>query len=81
MTTVDFERWFQQQGRPAPAGESEPGLPSPAVLPDGLWEDERAPGKLFYRCRSCEKAIELDYPPEEFDQDMAYCGGSPRCLP
>lgn len=48
------------------------------LLPDGLWERD---GKLFYSCLSCEQTTELECDPEEFDPAVAYCGGSPRCLP
>lgn len=47
-------------------------------LPDGLWYRD---GKLVFECRSCERATEFDCGPNEFDYAMAYCGGSPRCLP
>lgn len=53
--------------------------PAPAVeLPEGVWD--RA-GRLFYTCLSCQQAVELHCEPDEFDPAVAYCGGSPRCLP
>ncbi len=53
-------------------------VPPEDDLPEGLWERD---GKLFYECRSCERAVPLECEPWEFDPEVAYCGGSPRCLP
>lgn len=33
------------------------------------------------RCRACEKAYDLPCELSQFDPDMSYCGGSPRCCP
>jgi hypothetical protein len=65
---TDFDRWMQCQG-----------VPKEPELPDGLWQGPG--GKLLYRCRSCERSVELEVTVEEFDPEMAYCGGSPRCIP
>ena len=46
-------------------------------LPDGLWERD---GELFYECLGCERAVRLEIDSSEYDPEMAYCGGSPRCL-
>jgi hypothetical protein len=50
----------------------------PTLLPDGLFE---IGGKIMFECKSCGASTELSCDVEEFDPDMAYCGGSPRCLP
>lgn len=55
-----------------------PGCADNQPLPDGVFE--RA-GQLFYTCRSCESDVPLEVDVTEFDADVAYCGGSPRCLP
>jgi hypothetical protein len=50
----------------------------------GVHEDIRVDletGHRTVQCRSCERQYELPCDPEEFDQDMSYCGGSDRCLP
>lgn len=47
-------------------------------LPEGVWDKC---GKLFYTCLSCGQATELDGELEGFDPAVAYCGGSPRCIP
>ena len=52
--------------------------PPPPELPEGLWERD---GRLFYECRVCDRAVELECEPDELDPEVAYCGGSPRCLP
>lgn len=54
--------------------------PPPALpeLPEGLWDRD---GMVFFECRGCECAVQLECDPEEFDPEVAYCGGSPRCLP
>lgn len=56
-----------------------PPAPPPPDLPDGLWE--RSDGRLMYECIGCGRATELLVEADEFDPDVAYCGGSPRCLP
>lgn len=48
-------------------------------LPEGVFEF--ADGTLGYTCRSCEKMMPLECELDEFDPNVAYCGGSPRCLP
>lgn len=47
-------------------------------LPDGVYELD---GYFSVRCRSCDKLYELPCELGEFDSDMSYCGGSPRCCP
>jgi len=76
----DFGRWMAEQRAAAP-----PASPAPTVqidddgLPDGLW---RRNGKVMASCRACERDYEYDIDPAEgFDQDISYCGGSPRCCP
>ena len=49
-----------------------------ASLPDGLFEVD---GGLVFECRSCGADTDFDGHAHEFSPDMAYCGGSPRCLP
>lgn len=53
-------------------------VPPPPELPEGLFERG---GRLFYDCLACGNATELDCDLDEFDPAVAYCGGSPRCLP
>jgi len=47
-------------------------------LPEGLWHRD---GKVVFECRGCNQTVELEIDPSEFDPAVAYCGGSPRCLP
>lgn len=47
-------------------------------LPEGVFETD---GKLMFVCRACDQTVELICDVEEFDPEMAYCGGSPWCLP
>lgn len=50
------------------------------MLPVGLWEDKH--GVIMAQCRVCERWYEYyGDPADGFDQDMSYCGGSPRCCP
>lgn len=53
-------------------------IPPEDPLPDGIFEKA---GVLMYTCLSCEKALPLDVELHEFDPEVAYCGGSPWCLP
>ena len=49
-------------------------------LPEGLYQ--LVPdGLLYYNCRSCDCRTVFEGEAEEFDNDVAYCGGSDRCLP
>lgn len=48
-------------------------------LPEGVWQ--RADGTLMFECLGCDRAVELLVDPTEFDPAVAYCGGSPRCIP
>ena len=56
-----------------------PPAPPEPELPEGVWR--RADGRLMFECLSCQHAVELHCEPDEFDPAVAYCGGSPRCLP
>lgn len=47
-------------------------------FPDGIFEVD---GRLMFTCLSCEQAVLLECDLDDFDPDVAYCGGSPRCLP
>lgn len=47
-------------------------------LPDGLFE---VGGKVMFTCRGCDQSVPLEVDVSEFDPEVAYCGGSPRCLP
>ncbi len=49
----------------------------PPELPEGLWDRD---GVVFFTCLGCGNSTDLHCEPEEFDPDVAYCGGSPRCL-
>jgi hypothetical protein len=55
-----------------------PEPPAPPELPEGVWPRGDV---LMCECRVCERAMPIECEPEEFDPDMAYCGGSPRCCP
>lgn len=46
--------------------------------PEGVFERD---GKLMFVCRSCDQAVPLECDLTEYDPEVAYCGGSPRCLP
>lgn len=35
----------------------------------------------YANCRGCGQATLIDYPIEEFEADMHYCGRSERCIP
>lgn len=48
-------------------------------LPDGLLE--LPGGGLAYTCKGCDQTVPLEVDVAEFAPDVAYCGGSPRCLP
>lgn len=48
-------------------------------LPEGLYGT--TDGKLYFNCRACDKQTEFGGEPEDFSQDTACCGGSPRCIP
>lgn len=67
-----------QRGRVMEAVWPDPGNQDEAALPDGLYERH---GDVVFTCLSCGDATPLECDPEEFDQDTAYCGRSPRCLP
>ncbi len=47
-------------------------------LPEGVFERD---GKPFFTCRGCDQAVPLECDLAEYDPEVAYCGGSPRCLP
>lgn len=50
------------------------------MLPVGLWESPQ--GVIMAQCRVCERWYAYGGDPiDGFDQDMSYCGGSPRCCP
>lgn len=53
-------------------------MASAVPLPDGVWEQR---GQLVFECRSCGQTVPLECDLDEFDPAVAYCGGSPRCLP
>lgn len=65
-----FDQWFSEQG-------TQPVEPE---LPEGVFGEA---GKYEAYCRVCDKRYELFHDPitEGFDQNMSYCGGSPRCCP
>jgi hypothetical protein len=81
---MDFERWFQRQGRAA-------APPPPPVLSlddrlDDIGFETDGSGNVYCKCCMCERQINLtDYisATECLDQDPKnqYCGGSPRCCP
>jgi hypothetical protein len=60
------------------AGDEEMILTEEDQLPDGLFERD---GKIMFTCRGCDKSVPLEVDVSEFDPDVAYCGGSPWCLP
>jgi len=83
VCVMDFERWFQQQGRPtAPP----PATPSLTDQLEDMGFDVHADGSVHCDCCMCERDIPLtDYisAAECLDEDPKnqYCGGSPRCCP
>lgn len=68
-----FGQWFHDQKPLETAEDASP-------LPDGVWQEGET---YFAHCRVCDCAYELPIDPltDGFDQNMSYCGGSPRCLP
>lgn len=46
--------------------------------PEGVWERD---GVLMFECRSCHNFFPLECDLAEYDPEVAYCGGNPRCLP
>lgn len=66
-----FDKWFSEQGKTPPV---EP------ELPEGVFAEA---GKYYAYCCVCDERYELFHDPitEGFDQNMSYCGGSPRCCP
>lgn len=79
---MDFDRWFQCQGRQKTAPPAQQEESGEGDLPDGVWYGE-VDGRIVYfaQCRACERSYELCCDFSEFSQDINYCGGSPRCLP
>lgn len=47
-------------------------------LPEGVFERD---GTLMFTCRACDQDVPLECDLDEYDPAVAYCGGSPRCLP
>lgn len=47
-------------------------------LPEGLY---REAGELSFDCLGCGARTPLEVEAEQFDAAVAYCGGSPRCIP
>jgi hypothetical protein len=78
----DFERWFQQQGRPAA-----PLPPSLSEQLEDLGLDLHEDGSVWGECCICHGRIRLtDFMSAEeclrdVDPENQYCGGSPRCCP
>lgn len=80
---TDFERWFQQQGRPVA-----PPAPQPTLMDrlEDLGFRVDGDDNVYCDCRMCKREIRLtDYisAAECLDADPGdqYCGGSPRCCP
>jgi hypothetical protein len=72
MTKRGFRRWRARRRAYWRTLREEP------PLPDGVFERG---GALMFHCRSCGEAFPLECDLAEYDPDVAYCGGSPRCLP
>lgn len=64
---------MREQAAATPDAPAEPDM-----LPEGLWQ---ADGKYMAACRSCERSYEIACEPNEFSEDMSYCGGSQWCTP
>ena len=83
---ADFERWFQQQGRPA-APPAPPSLTALADQLEAIGLDLHKDGSVWGECCICKGAIKLtDYLTvdeclRDVDPVNQYCGGSPRCCP
>lgn len=73
----DFGRWFTEQGQTVVPQTT----PVDDMLPEGLFDGPNGTFRAY--CRACENTYEVswDWQKEGFDQDMSYCGGSPRCCP
>ncbi len=74
-----FEEWTAdliQSNAPKPI--------SPTTVCDELmdynavWDED---SMWVYPCRGCQEDCDINCEPDEFDPDMHYCGGSPRCCP
>lgn len=69
----DFGRWLADMADDLAEEDSV------TLLPDGVVEA----GENGYEamCRSCGKWCDICCDPADFDPNMHYCGGSPRCCP
>lgn len=74
-----FGQWFAAQGESEDADVIEE-VESEGPLPEGVYMG--IGGKLHAFCRACARAYTV-YPleVEGFEQEMSYCGASPRCCP
>ncbi len=72
MSRRAFRRWRGRRRAYWRALRAEP------PLPEGVFERD---GTLMFTCRACDQDVPLEVDLSEFDPDVAYCGGSPRCLP
>jgi hypothetical protein len=81
---LDFERWFQQQGRPAATA---PAAASLASQLEAIGLDLHVDGSVWGKCCICGGSICMtDYMTAEeclrdVDPANQYCGSSPRCCP
>lgn len=77
---MDFDRWFNQQGRVPKVVEPVVEEDDNDGLPEGLYLLQ---GKVFATCRSCDNDYEYhgERDGSDFDERMSYCGGSERCIP
>lgn len=88
MSYLPLPRWLRDRVNGYLAGMAARGFEPPPMdqvvaqasedtLPEGVWERR---GQLVFDCRACGQTVPLECDLDEFDPQVAYCGGSPRCL-
>jgi hypothetical protein len=79
--TVDFDKWFAEQGRRV--ASNSPTMEGPTIddnLPEGVWDRD---GRYVCECCVCGRICELPVDVSEIGQEGCehYCGSSPQCCP